>query len=192
MPSDQHYGIYIATHYRELIKKQDTWSNPQTQVSPSARAFAEDSLEKYASVSPEQRIQAENYLANFVRKVHAPYDRISPSMARGISLRLFILGSAFPSMLCALLFRGGLAVRASGIMFVCGNGRPASRLRLFWRALLAWGSIILAVFPSLNRIDSMFFSLGFLGTIILLIVVSHLQKNRALPDRLAGTWPVPL
>jgi uncharacterized RDD family membrane protein YckC len=191
MPSDQHYGIYIATHYPELIKKQDTWSNPQTQVSPSARAFAEDSLEKYASVSPEQQMQAENYLANFVRKVHAPYAPISPSMARGMPLRFFILVSAFPSMLCALLFRGGPVVRASGIMFVCGNGRPASRLRLFWRALLAWGSIILAVFPSLNSIESMFLSLGFLCTGTLLIVVSHLQKNRALPDRLAGTWPVP-
>lgn len=63
-PSDQDYGIYVATHYRELIKKQETWSTPlaQTQISPSARAFAEESVEKYALVSTEQRTQAENNL----------------------------------------------------------------------------------------------------------------------------------
>jgi len=107
---------------------------------------------------------------------------------------LFIYGSAFPAMLCALLFRGGLAVRASGIMFLSSNGHPASRLRLFWRALLAWGSIVLTIVASIACIVAFkLLVLGLLcvGTIILLIVVSHLQKTRALPDRLAGTWPVP-
>jgi eukaryotic-like serine/threonine-protein kinase len=196
-PSDQDYGIYIATHYRELINKQETWSTPfaQTQISPSARAFAEESVEKYALVSTEQRAQSENNLADVVRKAHSYYEPIiREGQVGGILVWFFIYGSALPAILCALLFRRGLAVRASGVMFVCSNGRPASRLRLFWRALVAWGSLVLAIIASIACIVALkLLVLGLLcvGAIILLIMVSHLQNNRALPDRLAGTWPVP-
>ena len=51
-----------------------------------------------------------------------------------------------PALIAALLFRGGLVLRMAGMTFVRRDGKRASRLRVFWRALVAWSPLWLALF----------------------------------------------
>ena len=44
---------------------------------------------------------------------------------------------AFFSLVTAVAFRGGL-MRAMGLELVTGDGRPASRLRVLARTVIAW------------------------------------------------------
>jgi hypothetical protein len=97
-----------------------------------------------------------------------------------------------------LLFRGGLALRMAGMTFVRRDGKRASRLRVFWRALVAWSPLWSAPFvliPILGKPDPATFNdLPFAllsGLFLGLAVLSVALPKRGLPDRLAATWPVP-
>jgi hypothetical protein len=103
-----------------------------------------------------------------------------------------------PALIAALLFRGGLALRMAGMTFVRRDGKRASRLRVFWRALVVWSPLCLAPFaliPLFGKPDATAFRdlpFGLLGGLFLtLAVLSVALPKRGLPDRLAGTWPVP-
>ena len=50
-----------------------------------------------------------------------------------------------PALIAAVLFRGGLVLWMAGISFVRRDGKRASRLRVFWRALVAWSPLCLAI-----------------------------------------------
>ena len=54
-----------------------------------------------------------------------------------------------PALIAALLFRGGLVLRMAGIAFVRRDGKRASRLRVFWRALVAWSPLWLVLWLTL-------------------------------------------
>ena len=49
-----------------------------------------------------------------------------------------------PAIIVALAFRGGLVLLMTGVTFVRQNGAPASRMRLFWRALVTWSVLLIA------------------------------------------------
>jgi hypothetical protein len=92
-----------------------------------------------------------------------------------------------------LLFRGGLVLRLANVTFVRWDGARASRLRVFWRALVAWSPLWLAVpvcltlgrgHPVLSRAFACSVVCG-------LAILSVALRGRGLPDRVAGTWPVP-
>jgi hypothetical protein len=97
---------------------------------------------------------------------------------------------AVPSLIAALVCRGGLLVRALGVDFVARDGAPASRWRLLARILLTWSPLVvdLALTPVLGpfKAEAIMFALFALG-----LTFSLLDPQRSLPDRLAGTWPVP-
>jgi hypothetical protein len=98
-----------------------------------------------------------------------------------------------PSLIAALLFRGGLVLRVANVTFVRRDGVRASRLRIFWRALVAWSwflpaVVIYAVLYKTSHAAGVIIVLIFVG---LLVVWSVMLPRRGLPDRLAGTWPVP-
>ena len=103
-----------------------------------------------------------------------------------------------PALIAALLFRGGLVLRMAGMTFVRRDGRRASRLRVFWRALVAWSPLWL-VLLGFTRIfgqpnPAAFSELPFVlscGLYCGLAILSVALPERGLPDRLAGTWPVP-
>jgi hypothetical protein len=103
-----------------------------------------------------------------------------------------------PAVIAALLFRGGLVQRLAGVTFVRRDGRPASRVRLFWRSIVAWSPLWLAPFVLIPLLDRSrpadFNELPFMivtGLLMFLAAVSIALPGRGLPDRLAGTWPVP-
>jgi hypothetical protein len=102
----------------------------------------------------------------------------------------FALLVAVPSVIAALVCRGGLLVRALGVDFVARDGAPASRWRLLARILLTWSPLLvdLALTPVLGTVkaEAIMFALFALG-----VIWTLLDPQRGLPDRLAGTWAVP-
>ena len=47
-----------------------------------------------------------------------------------------------PALVAALLFRGGLVLLIAGVTYVRKDGQRASRLRLLWRAMVAWSPLV--------------------------------------------------
>jgi hypothetical protein len=97
------------------------------------------------------------------------------------------------AVLAALLFRGGLVLRAAGVAVVRGNGAQASRWLLFCRSFVAWTPLVFLTWLS----ASIFMDVGIKPAILTaaaafaLVLSSALLPNRSLPDRLARTWLVP-
>lgn len=91
------------------------------------------------------------------------------------------------------MFRGGLVLRIANVTFVRRDGRRASRLHVFWRALVAWSPVWLAV---IFCVPLGYFHPGLAQVIAYsvvggLAIVSTALPGRSLPDRLARTWAVP-
>ena len=127
----------------------------------------------------------------------------SPEQLRGdefsmIAWTLLML-SALPSLVAALLFRGGLVLRVLGLAVVKKDGAKASRLRIFWRSLIAWfPALLLALLAVLLVPLAAHFSwkpgwlsLGCLAPTASLVIWAALWPERGLQDRLAGTCLVP-
>ena len=99
-----------------------------------------------------------------------------------------------PALIAALIFRGGLVLLAARVTFVRRDGLRASRLRVFWRGLVAWSPIVLGLALAaglkvwVGLLPAMVLAALFVGGLTILSVA---LPNRGLPDRLAGTWPVP-
>ncbi|HEV7402180.1 MAG TPA: RDD family protein, partial [Chthoniobacteraceae bacterium] len=98
------------------------------------------------------------------------------------------------SLAAALLFRGGVLMRALGIAVVKRDGADASRLRMLWRACVAWaplplGGVLLAM---LVPVLPAFTAAALAAAVVLALVVwSAARRGRSLQDLLAGTWLVP-
>jgi hypothetical protein len=114
-----------------------------------------------------------------------------PLMVVTVSLTIYV---GVPALIAALLFRGGLVLLVTGVTFVRRDGLRASRLRVFWRAVVAWCPVVLGVFlvaalkPWLGLLEGVLAGLLLIGGLAML---SLAWPRRGLPDILAGTWPVP-
>jgi hypothetical protein len=110
---------------------------------------------------------------------------------------MLVIYVCLPAWIAALLFRGGLVLRTAGIVFVRRDGKQASRLRMFWRALVAWSPlwlVLTGVIITLHKGGSAGLNdwglVLYCGLYCGLVVLSVVLPERGLPDRLAGTWPV--
>lgn len=144
-------------------------------------------------------------------------ETVSQMLMRSGVCGVWIFLLVVPSLICALLFRGGCVVHGSRVAFVRADGSPASRLRIFWRMLLTWLPAVLTLL-SLDLLHGLAKTIVGLGTnifrssqftsllhgpgaAIVAIVLSAvcvyavirciLSPERSLADRLAGTWMVP-
>jgi hypothetical protein len=99
------------------------------------------------------------------------------------------------SLLCALAFRGGLLLRLLGIGVVTRSGADASRLRMLWRACIAWSPVLLcgAAVSILTPVMPLP-AIVAIGVLLLIVpvTISAVLRERSLQDRIAGTWLVPL
>ena len=108
-----------------------------------------------------------------------------------ISLALYV---GIPALISALLFGGGLVLLIAGVTFVRRDGERASRLRMFWRGLVAWSPLLLGlVLAGLLKAWFTLFAAALVSSLLVcgLAILSVPLPRRGLPDRLAGTWPVP-
>jgi uncharacterized RDD family membrane protein YckC len=196
-PSPQQYAVFIASRYRSIITNQAAWSGPLalTLIKGDARKFAEQSVAGHPAPTEQEVADAEAALKPYTSR-NASTDFASqplfPVLIAAAGLAIYV---ALPAVLAALLFRGGLVLLIANVTFVRRDGARASRLRVFWRAIVAWTPIILAAglsVPGLLRLTGAPWYLPLAGTIVCgLVILSVALPRRGLPDRLAGTWPVP-
>jgi uncharacterized RDD family membrane protein YckC len=90
----------------------------------------------------------------------------------------------------AFLWRGGLSLPLFGLSLVRADGQPARRLQCAWRAVVVWAPVtaLLACWLWLGWISSGWDALVLL---LLYVVLALWSPERALHDRLAGTYLVP-
>jgi hypothetical protein len=189
---DHQLEIYIASHYRAEITEEASWKSvpAATTITGESRQFAEQCVADHPAPTAKEIADAEAAI-----KPHLPKPEVYNSPIFSIIPVLLICYLFVPTLFTALVFRGGLMLRIAGMTFVRRDGAPASRLRIFWRTLVAWSPLfVLAVVmgPVIHGPSYKLLS----DTIVLaaygsLVILSTVLLNRSLPDRLAGTWPVP-
>ncbi len=190
--SDRQFAIFIASHYRATIANDRSWNDPiaLSMIKGEQRQFAERCVAEHPAPTKEEIADADAALEPQLRHFA---EALRPHPL-GVALALLIVYVGIPALIAALLFRGGLVLRMAGITFVRRDGKQASRLRVFWRALVAWSSLglaLLGLMPILLGASSDL-ALGLAcGLFCGLAVLSVALPERGLPDRLAGTWPVP-
>ena len=190
--SDRQLAIFIASHYRATIANDRSWNDPiaLSVIKGEQRQFAERCIAEHPAPTKEEIADADAALEPQLRHFA---EALRPHPL-GVALALLIVYVGIPALIAALLFRGGLVLRMAGITFVRRDGKQASRLRVFWRALVAWsplGVALLGLMPILLGASSDL-ALGLVcGLVCGLAVLSVALPERGLPDRLAGTWPVP-
>ncbi len=99
----------------------------------------------------------------------------------------------------AFLTRGGFSFWLVGLTLLRGNGRKALRLQCAWRALLVWTPFVALLWLS-GYVHERFAAAAWLahglswlaiGLLLLYVLVALRYPDRALHDRLSGTYLVP-
>ena len=196
-PTDRQFGIYIASHYRSVITNEAVWTGAYTlmMIKGDARKFAEQSLTNYPAPAPEEVKDADAAIGpslNLNRHLSEMWKKPSaPLLMAGTALTIYV---CIPALLAALLFRGGLVLLIAKVTFVRSDGARASRLRVFWRALVAWSPLFLGFALSIPLkiwFGTLVAALVPCLCLCVMAIVSLALPRRSLQDRLAGTWPVP-
>ncbi len=195
-PDDRLVAIYIAGHYRAVVTNTPLWSSMYAvaMIAGENRRFAEKSVADYPSPTAAEIREATAKLQPLLAGLQAsgvakhPW---FPLLACGVSWIVYV---ALPALLAALLFRGGLVLRALRLAVVRRDGAQASRLRVLWRCMVAWAPLLLAPLPMLLLRPA----LGVVWAVVLpvlllggLVTWSILLPDRSLQDRIAGTCLVP-
>jgi hypothetical protein len=189
--TDRQVAVFVASHYRASITNDAIWNSPiaLSLIKGEERRFAEQSVADHPTPTKEEIADADAALNPRLHNVET--FRPHPFSLVTVMLAIYV---CVPALIAALLFRGGLLLRMTGVTFVRRDGKRASRLRVFWRALVAWSPLWLALLGlmliSLSALGELPFGL-FCGLFCGLAILSVALPERGLPDRCAGTWPVP-
>jgi len=190
--------VYIAGHFRRTISDPAMLSDACTNgiMRDHQRRLAERILAAHPTSPSEQEVdEAAVLLGPFLDK--APH-QLTDTMFEHMPLSVYALGlwggqllleAAIPSLICALLFRGGLLLCGLRIAVVAADGSRASRLRTFWRSLITWSPCLLLAIPFVLMASIAVYSV--LTILIALVVCSASMPERGLPDRIANTYLVP-
>jgi hypothetical protein len=195
LPTDRQFAIYIAHHYRGLITNAASWSNPYVlaMIKGEARTFAEQSVAEHTAPTEAEIKEADAAVEKHVPKQQFFAEKLPPAMPVMVIIGSLLLYVGLPALVAALLFRGGVVLLIAAVTYVRKDGLRASRLRLLWRALVAWSPVLAAFFLVIlaftkHWVWQPWLALALLG---LLAALSVALPRRGLQDRLAGTWPVP-
>jgi uncharacterized RDD family membrane protein YckC len=203
---------YIAGVYGPIVRDPGQWDSPvgRSILPLQMRASVEKIVKDHSQPSAEEVQKAKALLQpllstkvaeraqaiGFAGKNHM-VDFITASV-----MCFYLLFTAFLSIFCAFVFRGGLMMRMLGIAVVTNAGADASRLRMLGRSLIAWSPILLT--PVLIMFLTRFMHKAGLqnlvqgvGLSVMVILFAALglavfaTRGRGLHDRLARTWLVP-
>jgi hypothetical protein len=195
LPTDSQYALFIAHHYAGLITNAATWSSPYVlvMIKGDARKFAEQSVAEHPAPAATEVAEAEAAVGKYVPKQQFFAKKTLPVLPVMVLVSSLLLYVGLPALIAALLFRGGVVLLIAGVTYVRKDGLRASRLRLFWRSLVAWSPVVptsaLAIAGLTKHwVWQPWLALALLG---LLVAASVGLRERGLQDRLAGTWPVP-
>ena len=195
-PTDHQLAIYIAGHYRGVITNDAAWKSglALAYIKGEPRQFAEQSIAENPAPAETELKEADTVMEKYPHKTPGFDLAKKPWFPFAIFLATLVIYVGIPALVAALLFRTGLILLAARVTFVRKDGRPASRLRVFWRALVVWSPLLLGVevyvvfsiwfAPLTAALASALFACG-------LAILSLALPHRGLPDRLSGIWPVP-
>jgi hypothetical protein len=189
------FEIYISGRFGSLITNQTRWNNPvaQTVIAAPLRIEAEQIVNRVGCPEGAQLTDASRAVEKFFRKppdIAAREALQQPNLLLGalaVCYGTTLIVVVIPCLVGSLLFRGGALTHLLGIVFVTGNGRPASRWRVAGRNLVAWLPFLML--PLAANTDLAFPLLLCLSSALAAVSVG--LPARGLADRLAGTWPVP-
>jgi hypothetical protein len=97
---------------------------------------------------------------------------------------------AIPSLTASLLFRRGLGLRLLKIEIVTEAGLPAPRWQTFLRCLLAWLPFLFTLL-AVALTERPWPLWVFLGSLLGGMIYRLVRPERAIRDRIVGTWLVP-
>ena len=140
--------------------------------------------------------EADRIIEPMLRDFRPPFALDSPRAVFAMVPVIWLEFVWFPSLFTALIFRRGLLMWLFNVVAVRRDGKPASGLRMFWRALTLAPIGLLLAFAALASNDP--FGLGIrygvyfaIGTTLGLMILSTAHPTRGISDRLAGTYLVP-
>ncbi len=195
LPADRQLAVYIAHHYRGLITNETAWSSwmMMSMIKGEGRKFAEQSVADHPAPTEAEIKEADAAVGRHVPRQHIFGEKLPPALPVMMLAASLLFYVGLPALVAAVTFRGGVVLLIAGVAYVRKDGARASRLRLLWRAIVAWGPVVLlfvvAVLAVAGKLTwEPWLAIALLG---LLAALSVALPQRGLQDRLAGTWPVP-
>lgn len=130
-----------------LIADDASWNGIFTLslIKGEDREFAEQCVAEHPAQTEEEIADADAALKPELAmfQTFASHQLRFMGLVQGIgTLVMFV---CLPALIAAVLFRGGLVLLMAGVTFVRRDGKRASRLRVFWRALVAWSPLWLVL-----------------------------------------------
>jgi uncharacterized RDD family membrane protein YckC len=198
------FEVYVASHYADVIRDDRPWTEGWTLLrfnGRNLRARALSILERHPNPNPQEAAAAATIVEPFLEAEREKTRRnTSPHGLLGIAGFFAAWGTVIMAVLglmSALIFRGGLLLRLLGMAVATDRGQ-ATRIRAFWRAIIAWSPAVLSGGALALRSNAGTFSLAWLAVeavslVILLVGIAYAIQHpaRGIQDRLAGTWLVP-
>jgi hypothetical protein len=200
------FEVYIAGRFRQTITNPATWTSlAGTLIPQDQRTAAQQLIGTRPAPTDSELRQAAGVVEPYLQRMW-PEGLVTPlaifSKPRFlvvVSAWTLLMFCALPSLVAAVLFRGGLVLRMLGLAVVKKDGARASRLRIFWRSVIAWSPALLSitlmepqlhVFGAFSGERAVAISLALILAVSL-VVWAALLPERGLQDRLAGTCLVP-
>lgn len=195
--------LYIAGRFAGTITDPDVWTHTYvTSVfNESQRQIAERAVAAHPDPSADELAEATARLQPVLHELPDELPGLTGGLAQTVAFVVaFAMGNVFvliavPSVISAVLFRRSLLMYIFGVTLVTRDGTRASRLRAVWRSLLTWSPAVLCpVLIVALTICGMAITWSVSISVVLLIaaiVWSVSLPERGIPDRLAGTYPVP-
>jgi hypothetical protein len=188
--------LYIAGTFGDFIRDPAKWHGAYGKtIPPPQRRAAERIVAAHPAPTADELAAAKTLLKPLIEGGDLGFKYFREA----VNKMTFIMGggvlvlTAMLSLVCAVVFRGGLLLRALGVAVVDRTGADASRLRMFGRACLAWswlpvGAVAVTMLAPAISVNT---AIWLVANILLGIVVWSAFARRSFPDRLAGTWLVP-
>jgi hypothetical protein len=193
---------YTAARFRKAISNPFVWTLPYFSLSMNKGLLPEEWHEMAKKIVATHPRRSESEITNatarlkeFLAEYHPwiPRDLPGSSVLRSI---LFMATTAWfqfiilPSLIACVLLRGAPLLQVLGIALVTKDGSQASPWRALSRALITWSPILIMplVMPATAVGLCMLLAL-FLITVGM--IAALWTPQRALQDRIVGTWLVP-
>lgn len=203
---------WISGYHRETLRSPEAWGKFTSLVTNPATVNELQGLANAPMPTDEKLREADVVVRPAVELMAAENPRVVMMLSQGSLPEIYSIQSMpgmmalvwlefvwIPSVITALLFRGGLLLRLLNLVAVRRDGKRASSLRMLWRALapaplafllgfigivqMEGGSFLPAMAPVLSWLT--------LLLIVALLLISAWHPQRSISDRLAGTYLVP-
>lgn len=190
-----HLETYIVGNFKSTITNPGVWHSPYSHllIPPAQRDAATRLVKTKTEPSAAELAVAERQI---LPQLSAQTLKSDVHFLPSVGLRLLTVLAVFiavPALLLTGIFGVGPMQTMLGIGYVTRRGQAAGRLRLLWRASLAWSPVFLSLLLILlanNNVD-LGLSVGIsFGVMLALAVISVLLPQRGIAERLAGVWVV--